>query len=192
MDLKELLGESFKDGMTVEEITEALAKVEMPKPSDNSDEIAKLKKIISDANSEAKKYKDELKAKMSDDERKAKEDAEKWEAVVKERDALLREKNISEHTAKFLANGYSAELADKSAKALVDGDFDTVFKYLGDYRAEIEKQFKAQNIKDMPKPQGGGDGGNKAITKEQFDAMSYTEQLAVFNNQPDVYNELTK
>lgn len=191
MDLKEILGESYKDGMTVEEITEALAKVEMPKPTDNSDEIAKLKKAVSDANSEAKKYKDEIRAKMSEDERKAKEDAEKWEKVLKERDELLKEKNISAHKAKFLANGYSEDLADKSAKALVEGDFDTVFKYLGEYRTSIEKQFKAENVDNMPKPQGGGQK-DAAITKEQFNNMSYAEMSELYRKNPELYNKLAQ
>lgn len=191
MDLKELLGESYKDGMTAEEITEALAKVEMPKPTDNSDEIAKLKKIISDANSEAKKYKDELKAKMSDEELKAKEAKEAFEKLTEERDALLREKNISTHKANFLAQGYSEDLADKSAEALVNGDFDTVFKYLGQYRSEMEKKFKAENIDKMPKPTGGN-GGNPAITKEQFDNMTYLEKAKLYQDNKELYEELSK
>lgn len=191
MDLKELLGESYKDGMTVEEITEALAKVEMPKPKDNSDEINKLKKIISDANSEAKKYKDELKAKMSDEELKAKEAKEAFEKLTEERDALLREKNISTHKANFLAQGYSEDLADKSAEALVNGDFDTVFKYLGQYRSEMEKKFKAENIDNMPKPTGGN-GGNPTITKEQFDNMTYLEKAKLYQDNKELYEELSK
>lgn len=191
MDLKELLGDSYKDGMTVEEITEALAKVEMPKPKDNSDEINKLKKIISDANSEAKKYKDELKAKMSDEELKAKEAKEAFEKLTEERDALLREKNISTHKANFLAQGYSEDLADKSAEALVNGDFDTVFKYLGQYRSEMEKKFKAENIDNMPKPTGGN-GGNPAITKEQFDNMTYLEKAKLYQDNKELYEELSK
>lgn len=191
MDLKELLGDSYKDGMTVEEITEALAKVDMPKPKDNSDEITKLKKIISDANSEAKKYKDELKAKMSDEELKAKEAKEAFEKLTEERDALLREKNISTHKANFLAQGYSEDLADKSAEALVNGDFDTVFKYLGQYRSEMEKKFKAENIDKMPKPTGGN-GGNPAITKEQFDNMTYLEKAKLYQDNKELYEELSK
>lgn len=191
MDLKEILGESYKDGMTAEEITEALAKVEMPKADDKSEEIAKLKKAVSDANSEAKKYKDEIRAKMTEDERKAKEDAEKWEKVLKERDELLKEKNISAHKAKFLANGYSEELADKSAQALVEGDFDAVFKYLGEYRTSIEKQFKAENVDNMPKPSGGGQK-DSTITKEQFEKMSYAEMTELYRKNPELYNKLTQ
>ena len=188
MDLKELLGESYKDGMTVEEINEALANVQMPK--DNSGELAKLKESVSKANSEAAQYKKELNAKLSEEERKAKEDAEKWEKVIKERDELLKEKNISTHKAKFLENGYTAELATSSAEALVNGDFDTVFKNLGTHITNLEKKFKAENIDSTPKPTGGSDIPPKP-TKEQFAAMSYTEQLALFNTQPEVYNELT-
>ena len=189
MDLKELLGEAYKDGMTVEEITEALTKVQMPK--DNSAEIAKLKESVSKANSEASQYKKELNAKLSEEERKAKEDAEKWEQIIKERDELLKEKNISTHRAKFLENGFTSDLAESSAEALVNGDFDTVFKNLGVHINNLEKKFKAENIDSTPKPSGGSDK-TQVPTKEQFNAMSYKEQLALFNTQPDVYNQLTK
>ena len=189
MDLKELLGESYKDGMTVEEITEALAGVELPK--DNSAEIAKLKESVTKANAEASKYKKELSAKLSDDERKAKEDAEKWEQIAKERDELLREKNISTHKAKFLENGFSAELADSSAQAIVDGDFETVFKNLGEYRKSIEKQFKAENIDNMPKPNGGS-GKAPEMTQEQFDAMTYNQRVELYQKNKELYEKLSK
>ena len=191
MDLKELLGESYKDGMTVEEITEALAGVEMPKPDDKSAEIAKLKESVTKANAEASKYKKELSAKLSDDERKAKEDAEKWEQIAKERDELLREKNISTHKAKFLENGFSAELADSSAQAIVDGDFETVFKNLGEYRKSIEKQFKAENIDNMPKPKGGS-GKAPEMTQEQFDAMTYNQRVELYQKNKELYEKLSK
>lgn len=189
MDLKELLGESYKDGMTVEEITEALAGVELPK--DNSAELAKLKESVTKANAEASKYKKELSAKLSDDERKAKEDAEKWEQIAKERDELLREKNISTHKAKFLENGFSAELADSSAQAIVDGDFETVFKNLGQYRSEMEKKFKAENIDNMPKPNGGS-GKAPEPTQEQFDAMTYNQRVELYQKNKELYEKLSK
>ena len=55
MKLNELLGDSFKEGMTVEEIAAALEKVEMPK--DQSAEIASLRETISKKNSEAADWK---------------------------------------------------------------------------------------------------------------------------------------
>ena len=189
MNLKDLLGDAYKEEMTAEEIAEALKSVEMPK--DNSAEIEKLKASVSKANSEAAQYKKELNAKLSDDERKAKEDAEKWEKVLKERDELLKEKNISAHKAKFLENGYTPELATQSAEALVDGDFDTVFKLLGEYRANIEKQFKAENVDKMPKPAGGGQK-DTTVTKEQFKNMSYAEMAKLYQENPELYKQLTE
>lgn len=188
MDLKELLGETYKEGMTVDEINEALANVQMPK--DNAAELAKLKDSVTRANSEAAKYKKELNDRLSEEEKKAKEDAEKWEKIEKERNELLREKNISTHKAKFLENGYTADDAEKSATALVDGDFNTVFNLLGQFRSNLEKKFKAENIDKTPKPQGGG-AESVPPTKEQFDAMTYTQQLELKRSQPEVYNSLT-
>ena len=188
MNLQELLGSAYKEGMTAEEINAALADVSLPE--DKSAEMAKLKDAVSKANSEAAKYKKELNEKLSAEEIKAKEDAERWEKLEKERNDLLREKNVAGHKAKFLENGYSAEDAEASATALVDGDYTTVFKYLGQFRENLEKKFKAENINNTPKPQGGG-AESVGPTREQFDAMTYTQQLELKRNQPEVYNQLT-
>ena len=93
MNIKDLIGDAYKEGMSVEDINKALEGIEMP--TDNSAEIDKLKAALSKSNSEAADYKKQLREKMSAEELKAKEDAEKMEALIKERDALLREKTIA-------------------------------------------------------------------------------------------------
>lgn len=188
MNLKDLLGDAYKEDMTVDEITKALESVQMP--DDKSAELAKLKDSVSKANSEAAKYKKELNEKLSAEEKKAKEDAERWEKLEKERNELLREKNVSAHKAKFLENGYTAEQADKSAEALVDGDFDTVFKILGEYRTNLEKKFKSENIDSTPKPQGGASNPH-VPTQEEFNKMSYAEMAELYQTNPELYNQLT-
>ena len=50
MDIKAVLGDAYKEGMTVEELTTALARVELPK--DQSEEINHLKEVISNKNSD--------------------------------------------------------------------------------------------------------------------------------------------
>ena len=189
MNLQELLGDAFKDGMTIEEINEALAGKEMPK--DSSAEIAKLKDSISRANSEAKKLKDELNAKLSEDERKAKEDAEAREEMAKELESLRREKSISTFKAQFLENGYDSDLASESAEALVGGDYKKVFDNLGKHLANLEKKFKAEKIDNMPKPNGGS-GTTPNITKEQFDKMTYKERADLYSTNLELYKELSK
>ena len=54
MTIKELLGDAYKDGMTIEEIETALENVSMPE--DNSAEIERLKNALSKSNSEAAGY----------------------------------------------------------------------------------------------------------------------------------------
>ena len=92
MNIKDLIGDAYKEGMSVEDIEKALAGIEMP--TDNSAEIDRLKNALSKSNSEAADYKKQLRDKMSAEEIKAKEDAETIEELKKERDALLREKTV--------------------------------------------------------------------------------------------------
>lgn len=188
MNLQEMLGDAYKEGMTVDEINEALANYEMPK--DNSAEIAKLKESVSRANSEAKKFKDELNAKLSEEERRVKEEAEARDKMEKELEELRKEKSVSSYKAKFLENGYDAELANQSAEALVGGDFNKVFSLLGTHLSNLEKKFKAENINNMPKPNGGSDASTP-ITKKEFEEMSYQKRAELLRTQPEVYKQFT-
>lgn len=189
MNLQEMLGDAYKEGMTVDEINEALKDKELPK--DNSSEIAKLRDSLTRANAEASQYKKELKEKLSADELKAKEDAEARERMEKELADLRREKSISSYKAKFLENGYDKDLADKSAEALADGDFTTVFSYLNKHLANLEKKFKADDIDRTPKPTGG-EVGDQTITKEQFENMSYIQRNELYQKNKDLYDQLSK
>ena len=72
MTLQELLGESFKDGMTAEDIAKALENVE-----DSKTEIARLnadveryKNALSKSNSEAAEYKRKERDRLSEDEKR--------------------------------------------------------------------------------------------------------------------------
>lgn len=58
MNLKDLLGDAYKDGMTVEEIEAAL--VDITLSSNDSSEIERLKAALSKSNSEAAGYKKQL------------------------------------------------------------------------------------------------------------------------------------
>ena len=71
MNLKEVLGDAYKEGMTFEEVEAALEKVTVPE--DNSAEIERLKNALSKSNSEAAGYKKQLREKMTEDEQKASE-----------------------------------------------------------------------------------------------------------------------
>ena len=186
MNIKDLIGDAYKEGMSVEEIEKALEDIDLP--TDNSAEIDRLKTALSKSNSEAADFKKQLREKMSAEELKAKEDAEKWEAIVKERDALLREKTIATHKAKFLSIGYDESLATETAEAMANGELDKVFTNQKKHLDAVEKKIRADVLKDTPKPEGGN--GSDTITKEKFSKMSTAEQYKYSVEHPEEYKQL--
>jgi hypothetical protein len=186
MNIKDLLKDAYKEGMTLEEIETALADIDLP--TDNSAEIDRLKAALSKSNSEAADFKKQLREKMSAEEVKAKEDAEKYEEVVKERDALLREKTILGHKTKFLSLGYDESLANETAEALANGELDKVFANQKKHDEALEKKIRADVLKDTPKPEGGN--GSDTMTKEKFSKMSLPEQHKFSVEHPEEYKKL--
>ena len=186
MNIKELLGDSYKEGMTLEDIETALKDIDLP--TDNSAEIDRLKTALSKSNSEAAEMKKQLREKMSAEELKAKEDAEKIEELTKERDALLREKTIAGHKAKYLALGYEENLANETAEALANGELDKVFANHKKHNDSVEKKIRADVLKETPKPEGGT--GSETLTKEKFSQMSIAEQYKYSVEHPEEYKKL--
>jgi hypothetical protein len=186
MNIKDLLGDAYKEGMSVEDIEKALKDIDLP--TDNSAEIDRLKTALSKSNSEAADYKKQLREKLSAEELKAKEDAEKWEEIVKERDALLREKTIATHKAKFLSIGYDENLATETAEAMANGELDKVFTNQKKHLDAVEKKIRADVLKDTPKPEGGN--GSETITKEKLRGMTAGERYEYSISHPEEYNKL--
>lgn len=186
MNIKDLLKDAYKDGMTLEEIETALSGIEMP--TDNSAEIDRLKNALSKANSESADYKRQLRDKMSAEEIKAKEDADKLEAITKERDALLREKTVATHKAKYLALGYDEKLADDTAEALVEGKLDRVFENQKKHIESVEMKIRADVLKETPKPEGGN--GSDTMTKEKLRGMTIQERYEYSISHPEEYKKL--
>lgn len=184
MNIKDLLKDAYKEGMTLEEIETALEGIDLP--TDNSAEVDRLKAALSKSNSEAADYKKQLREKMSAEEVKAKEDAEKMEELIKERDALLREKTVAGHKAKYLALGYDEGLAEATAEAMANGEIDKVFANQKKHLEAVEKKIRADVLKDTPKPEGGG---GKAVSVA--DIMKITDsdarQTAIAEN-IDLFN----
>lgn len=118
--------EGYAD-MSPEQKLAALEGYDVEVPGPDTSEIQRLKEAVSRANSEAADYKKQLRAKQTDDEAKAAEDAKAREAMQQELESLRRDKAIGAYQAKFLELGYDAADAADAAKALQAGDFDKVF-----------------------------------------------------------------
>ena len=176
--------EGYKD-MTPEQKLAALENYEVNEP-DYSGYVTK--EVFDKTASELANTKKQLREKMSAEEVKAKEDAEKYEEVVKERDALLREKTILGHKTKYLSLGYDESLANETAEAMANGEIEKVFANQKKHLEAVEKKIRADVLKDTPKPEGGN--GSETITKEKFLKMSISEQLKFSNEHPEEYKKL--
>ena len=186
MNLKEVLGDAYKEGMTFEEVESALESVTIPE--DNSAEIERLKNALSKSNSEAAGYKKQLREKMTEDEQKKQKEQEEREELQNKYDKLLRESVISKNKAKLVALGYEEALADETAEAMADGDTEKVFANQQKHLASFEKKVRAEALKNTPKPTPDGD--SKTMTLEKFRKLDPAERHKFYTEHPDEYKEL--
>lgn len=186
MNLKKVLGDAYKEGMTFEEVETALESVTIPE--DNSAEIERLKNALSKSNSEAAGYKKQLREKMTEDEQKKQREQEEREELQNKYDKLLRESVIAKNKAKLVALGYDESLADETAEAMADGDSEKVFTNQQKHLASFEKKVRAEALKNTPKPTPDGD--SKTMTLEKFRKLDPAERHKFYTEHPDEYKEL--
>ena len=138
--------------MSAEDKLKALEEFEFPAPASPSetDEVRKLKTALSNANSEAKKWKDELRAKQTEAERAEAERKEREAAVEDELRTLRRDKSVSGYVAQYLALGYTQELALKAAEATADNDAATIMSCQQEYIEAKTKELEAAALNRQP------------------------------------------
>lgn len=190
--LSDLLGDAFKEGMTEEEISEALKAKQEETDAQNQAllskkdaEIANLKTTIQKSNSEAAKYKKELNSFKSEDERKKEEQESELNSLRETVASLEKEKKVSGFVASYLKLGYPEELAVDTANAMVDGDTEKVFANQKAFNEQLENSVKANLTKNVPAPTGGQ--GGKTYTREDIRKMSHKEVLALYESNPEAY-----
>lgn len=188
VNLKQLLGDAYKDGMTFDEIQTALEKVELPADEATSQELAKTKKALEKSNSEAAGYKKKYQEKLSEEEKAAEERAAADKAVQEELATLRKEKAISEHKSKLMAAGYSEELATSSAKALVEGDTKTFYADQAKHLKQMRESITAELLKGTPTPPGGNPGSE--MTREQYRKLSLAEKQKMATENPTLYAKM--
>lgn len=152
-DLKELLGDAYKEDMTFEDINVALAERELVDKSQYDGFVPKT--LLEKANSEAADYKKKWKAAASEQEQKQIEDAEKQAQIEEELKTLRRASKVSEYEKQHLALKYDEKDAKEIAEALYDGDMETVFRLQKKHEEALQKAIKADLLKDMPTPPAG-------------------------------------
>ncbi len=170
--LSDLLGDSYKEGMTEEEISTALQAAGAGQ-SNSDNEINRLKAQLSKANSEAADYKKQLRGKQTADEAAAAEQKATMDKLTQENADLKRSIALADKKTKLVAMGYDEKLADSTAIAMVDGDMDTVMKNQVTFNESREKAIRAEQMKKTPRPAAGSEGtGGMDYTKKIEEAQA--------------------
>ena len=154
MELKELLGDSYRDGMTLDDVTEALKGVQMP--TDQSAEIERLKNSLSNSNTEAADWKRKFRETQDEATRKADEEAERTKGLMERLEALEKEKTIAGYKASYLGLGYEAADAQAIAEAMSEGKIDKVLEIQKKHQEALVEKTKREILKNTHRP-GGGD-----------------------------------
>lgn len=152
-DIQSLLGDAYKEGMTLEEVNEALAERELVDKSQFDGFVPKS--LLDKATSEAADYKKKWKAASSAQEQKEIEEAEKQAQIEEELKTLRRASKVSDYEKQHLALKYDEKDAKEIAEALYDGDMDTVFRLQKKHEEALQKSIKAELMKQMPTPPSG-------------------------------------
>lgn len=105
--------------------------------------------------SELATAKKQLRDKMTEDEQREIDRLAAEESLKQEVETLRKEKTLTEYKASYLAQGYDNDLAESTAAALSDGNMEVVFTNMKTHAANLEKNLRAQILKETPKPPAG-------------------------------------
>jgi DNA polymerase III alpha subunit len=173
------------DTMTPEE---KLAVLEAYEYDDNASELERYKNAVSKANSEASEWKKKHNALLTADDKEKQERDEELTNLRSELEELKKEKAVSSYKAKFLGLGYEESLAETTAKALAEGDMDSVFANQKKHNETREKAIKADLLKGTPAPPTG-EGGD-TMTLDKLKKMSSQERYEYSVAHPEEYKKL--
>lgn len=152
-DIKALLGDKYKDGMTFDEVSAVFAELNLVDSSALDKTVSK--ETFDKTASELAAIKKQLKGKLTAEENAAAQRSEEFAAIQAELEALRSEKALSDSKARFLSLGYDEKLAGETAAAYVKGDTDTVFANQKKFLETREQTIKADLLKNTPAPPAG-------------------------------------
>lgn len=191
MDLKALLGDKYKEDMTLEDVIEATKDIDVVQSSVLDDYVLKSvfdtqKKKTDDAAHDAAEWKRKYRAQLNEDEKNKQEREDMNAKLMEELETLRKEKTVSEYERAFITQGYDSKLAHETAIALAEGDMQIVFTNQNKFNESLRKEASKQLLNNTPEPPAGNQGGQK--TKAIKD-MSLAEMQAAYNEDPNVFNQ---
>lgn len=151
----------------------------------------KNKVALDKALKEVKELKESLRKKMTAQEQEddaKREQEEQHKAYV----ASLEEfKHRTEAKDRYLMQGMSVEMAEKAAKAEVEGDMDMLATIQRQHTESLIKAKEAEWKKSRP-PVNAGMDGEFSVTKEQFDKMNYQKRVELKEKNPELFKKYSE
>lgn len=124
------------------------------KPQESA-EILKLKKMLSDANSEAASYKKALREKQTEQERAEADRAEAEQKLRSELEEYRKRERISTYKSKLMEAGIPADMADTMASSLPEGVSDDYFATTKAFIEQTAQNIRAEALNAQPKLSSG-------------------------------------
>lgn len=183
MDLKTLLGDAYKEGMTIDEINAALADKNFVDPATlpksvskdlfdkTASELAKVKKELKDLQESTMTADEKLKAEL--------EKATTAQLTYKKELSKLRAKEI------FVSAGLTEADYSSILDAVVSEDEETtkaraksMVDLISAQKAAVEKAVKAELLKGTPKPPAGDGGDTGEAFEKEIEAARANGDMA--------------
>lgn len=151
-------------------------------------------KLASEIASRKKKEKEEAKAKMSEEEKRALEIQEKDNTIS----SLQRQLKSAEIKAKLKGTGYSDEQVEQLTEAFLNGDseafLNTISVATNDINTSHKKAIEEAKLQGFTTPKGavGHKTDSAVVTQDDFNNLSYAEKLDFKAKFPDDYKKFIK
>jgi len=193
MDIKDLLGDAFRDDMTIEEINAALADKTFVDPNTlpksvskeifdkKASELAKVTKELNELKNSTLTEGDKVKKALEDAETARIEFLKKSTKLDVEK--VFVEGGLKSEDYKDIIDDIVSE--NTEASVALAKNFMTI---ISSQKTAIEKAVKADLLKGSPKPPAGT--GGEEITKEKFADMGYEARLQLSLDNPTLYEQL--
>lgn len=193
-DIKSLLGDDYREDMTIEEINSALESRNFVDPATLPESVKKS--VFDKTAAELAKVKKELKelkdSNLSDDEKLQKQ---LEAATQREKEASIKMNRLDVEKL-FVAEGLTeadyAEILDDIVSEDAEKTVATAKRMLAVIKSQkvaAEKATREKLLKETPKPPAGS-GPDGKITLTDFRKMSPKERYDFSVNHPDEYKEL--
>lgn len=193
MDIKELLGEAYKDGMTIEEINAVLAEKNLVDANTLPKSVSKdlFDKKVSELAKKSKELEEFKQLHMSEEEKNKllideanciKSDYLKKSAKL-DVEQILIQNNLKPSEYESVLDSLVTEDAEESksrANALVD--------LVNLHTQQVKEDFKKELRNSLPNQPTGNQGDD--ATKNDFDKMTLTQKMEFKEKYPEEYENL--